>query len=196
MATAQPGQVVLKLVRLSYPHIWKPQASVEDGKLKYSANFMIDPETAEGKANIQAIKKAVAEVAKASWPENTDKIVKAIDVKRLNFRDGETFTNEEGEVYAGYEGMKIAKASNAKKFPIVDRDKTPTSEEDGVIYAGCYVDAVIRFYGVKGKEKGGNGIFASLEAIRFRKDGEAFGAAPVDVDDVFDDLDDEEEDLV
>lgn len=196
MAEAVVGQVVLQDVRLSYPHIWKPQASVKDGPMKYSANFMIDPDSALGKKNIKACNAAIAEVAKATWEEKWEKILKAIDTDRVVFRKGETFTNDEGDIYAGYEDMMIAKGTNTRKFPIVDRKKIATTEADGVIYAGCYVDAVVRFYAVANKDKGGNGIFASLEAIRFRRDGEAFGAAPVDVDDVFDDLPEDEEELV
>lgn len=187
------GQVVLEDVRLSYPHIWKPQASVKDGKLKFSANFLMDPTTAGGKKNIKRLEAAMSAVAKEEWGDKAEKIVKVIVDDRLCFREGEKFTNEEGDVYNGYEDMMVAKGANERKFPIVKRDKTPTVESDGIIYAGCYVDAVIRMYTVSGKDKGGNGIFASLEAIRFRRDGEAFGAAPVDVDDVFDDLPDEEE---
>jgi hypothetical protein len=187
------GQVVLENVRASYLHIWKAQASVKDGKLKFSANFLIDPETADGKKNIKKCNAAVNAVAKEEWGDKFEKILAAIATDRMNFRAGETFTNDEGDIYAGYEDQMVAKGANERKFPIVDRAKQPTTESDGVIYSGCYVDAVLRFYTVSGKDKGGNGVFASLEAIRFRRDGEAFGAAPVDVDDVFDDLPDDEE---
>lgn len=187
------GQVVLEDARLSYPHIWKPQATVKDGKLKFSANFLMDPDTAAGKKNIKKLEAAQSAVAKEEWGEKAEKVIKTIEDKRMCFRDGDKFTNEEGDVYSGYEGVMVATAANERKFPIVARDKTPTTEADAVVYAGCYVDAVIRLYTVTGKDKGGNGIFASLEAIRFRRDGEAFGAAPVDVDDVFDDLPEEEE---
>ena len=40
----------------------------------------------------------------------------------------------------------------------------------------------------------GKRINASLEVVRFRKDGEAFGAAPVSAD-VLDDIDDEDDDI-
>lgn len=194
MADPTVGQVVLQDVRLSYPHIWKPEASVKDGKLKFSANFIIDPSTPSGKKNQKLCDAAIKAVTEADWKDKATKMLKAVETDRLNFRAGETFSNEEGDVYPGYEDMMIAKGSNSRKFPIVRRDKTPTDEAEGVIYAGCYVDAVLRFYTVQGKDKGGSGVFASLEAIRFRRDGEAFGAAPVDVDDVFDDLPDEEDD--
>jgi hypothetical protein len=187
------GQVVLEDVRASYLHIWKAQASVKDGKLKFSANFLIDPTEASGKKNIKKCDAAVKAVAKEEWGDKFEKVIAAIATDRMNFRPGETFTNDEGDVYAGYEDMMVAKGANERKFPIVDRDKTPTTEADGVIYSGAYVDAVLRFYTVSGKDKGGNGVFASLEAIRFRRKGDAFGAAPVDVDDVFDDLPEEEE---
>ncbi len=51
----RPGQLVLKNVRLSFPHLYVPTKSTEDGALKYRAAFLIDPETAQGKANIKLI---------------------------------------------------------------------------------------------------------------------------------------------
>lgn len=194
MSNARPDIVVLESVRLSFPKIWKMESSTPDSAPKFSANFLIDPDTATGKKNIKKIEAAIAHVKKKAWPEKTDKIFSNIETKRIAFRDGDTFTNDEGDVYAGYEDMKVVTSSNRKRFQIVDRDKSPLTEEDGKPYGGCYVDAVVSFYAVTTKEKGGNGLFSTIELIRFRKDGEAFGAAPIDADDYLDDLPDEDED--
>lgn len=188
------GEVILKNVRCSFPKYWTPEAATADGKKKYGGSFLIDPNTADGKRNIKACNAAIQDVADENrvWK---GKIPKIRDPKRMAFIEGdECVSATTGEPYNGYEGMWVVKASNAKRFPVVDADKTPLTEEDGKPYAGCFVNAVVRFYAVTDKEKGGHGLFASLEAVQFKKDGEAFGAEPVDPDDYFDEEFDDEED--
>lgn len=188
----RPDVVVLQSVRLSFPKLWKAESSTPDSAPKFGASFLIDPETPEGKANIKKVQAAIDFVAKKTWADKAERVLKALDEKRKAFRDGDSATNGEGDVYSGYEGMKYVSASNRKRPQILNRDKTPLTEEDGVIYGGCYVDAVVSFYATTKKESGGNGLFATLEIVRFRKDGEAFGAAPVDADEYLDDLDDDD----
>lgn len=183
------GEVVLKRARLSFPKIWKKEAATDDAEPKFGASFLMDPTTPEGKQNIRACKQAIEEVM-------LEKFKRKVTLKpgREGMRSGDDeISDKTGEPYVGYEGMMVVTAKNKNKFPIVDRRKRPVSEEDDVIYAGCYVNAVIRFYAIEGKEKGGNGIFASLEALQFAADGEAFGGSTVDVDDYFDDFGDDDE---
>lgn len=179
----QVGEVVLKKVRLSFPKLWKKEAATKDGTPKYGASFLMDPGTPEGKANIKACRAAIEAVQE----EKFKKVVK-LKSGREGIQDGDDcISDTTGEPYVGYEGLVVVAAKNGNKFPIVDRSKRPVSEEDGTIYAGCFVNAVIRFYGVDDPEKGGKGVFASLEAVQFHSDGEAFGAGAIDVDDYFDD---------
>lgn len=176
-----PARVKLKNVRLSFAHLFRPQAFGDgEGEPKYNCNFLIDPSTKEGKANIRAIEDAIEYVKKEKWPKGAPKLGEG----KICLRDG---NNTECE---GYGDMMYVSASNARRPLVLDRDKTPLNEEDGVIYSGCYVDAIIRIWAQDNKY--GKRINASLEAVRFRRDGEAFGAAPPDPDE-FDDLDDEED---
>lgn len=196
MAQAREGVVVLEMVRLSFPKLWKPEASIEGGTPKFGAAFLMDPTTETGKANIKKLEAAIKAAATKTWAEKADKVRKTLDSDRSGLRDGDTATNGEGDVYSGYEDMKFVAASNRKRPQVLNRDKTPLTEEDGVIYGGCYVDAVVSVWATSDKKLGGNGIFATLELVRFRKDGEPFGAAPIDADDYLADLDDDEDDLV
>lgn len=195
---SRPDVAVLKMVRLSFPHFYTPTAATEDGKKKFRGAFLIDPETTQGKQNLKAIESAISHVAKERWKDKADRIVKGLERNRKCLRDGDSQTNEDGEIYDGYENMMVVVAANDRRPQTLDRDKTPVTEEDGILYAGCYVDAVLSFYTVNTKDSGGNGVFASLEIVRFRKDGEAFGAAPLEADEFLDDVDEEEmdEDLV
>lgn len=198
MATARPDIAVLKNVRLSFPKLFKAVKSTETSAPKFSAAFLIDPDTAEGKANIKAIEAAIEHAKTKQWADKADKIYDNIDWDRKPLRDGNKATNDEGDVYAGYEDMMFVQASSPEKRrpQVLDRSKRPVTEEDNVIYGGCYVDAVVSVYPIADKDKGGNGVFASIELVRFRRDGEPFGAGPVDADDYLDDLDDEDDDMI
>jgi len=191
MATRE-DVVVLEMVRLSFPKLWKPEASIEGSVPKYGAAFLMDPSSETGKRNIKKIEAAVKRAADKTWAEKADKVRKTLDSDRSGLRDGDTATNSDGDVYGGYEDMVFISASNRRRPQVLNRDKSPLVEEDGVLYGGCYVDAVVSVWATSDKKLGGNGIFCTLELVRFRKDGEPFGAGPIDADDYLDDLDDDD----
>lgn len=203
---ARLGEVMLKDVRLSYPHLFVPSSSVENGPLKFRCNFLIDPTEELGAKTYAACKAAFDAVVKDAWKEK----VPPIKSDRKALRDGELFANQEtGEIYAGYEDMMVVSASKgaAKSGDADDkahsrfrpslfyRNKEKVEDDDGTFYAGCRVDAVIRFYAETRKEKGSAGVFASLEAVRFRRDDKPFGAAAV-TSDAFDDLGDDDDEMM
>lgn len=190
----RPGQIVLKNVRLSFPHLFVPTKSTEDGALKYRAAFLMDPDTAQGKININTIESELARVKADKWKDKADKIKFKED--RLAFVDGNTCTSQDtGDIYNGYEDMMVIKTANSKKPQVVDGSRAALTEEEaeGKIYAGCYVNAVVSLYAINDADKGGNGIFATVEAVQFSRHGEAFGAAQVDVEDVFDEITEDDE---
>lgn len=191
MAEKRPDIAVLKRVRLSFPKLWEKEKSTPESKEKYSLNALLkegDPFFAENKAAINA---AIKHVRDKAWGDKAAKVFEAIDTKRKAFRKGETFCNDEGDVYAGYEGVFVVVAANQNEFQRLDRDKSPLPHKSSKLYGGCYVDLVVSFYAVTTKEKGGNGIFATIEVVRFHADGEPFGNAAIDADDYLDDLDDD-----
>lgn len=183
--------VLLKNVRLSFPHLFEASASVEGGPKKYRASLLIDPTTADGKANLKAIEAAIAAVERETF-KKTPMVYKNPDRKFLADGDSKIKAST-NEPYTGYEGMMVVVASNKSRPVIVDQMRNPLAAEDGKPYAGCYVNAAIRPYAIKDAAKGGNGLFASLEAVQFLRDGEPFGAAPVKAEDVFDEVADEED---
>ncbi len=60
------------------------------------------------------------------------------------------------------------------------------AEEDGVIYAGCYVNASIEIWAQDNQY--GKAIRATLRGVQFFRDGDAFTANNVAAADEFDDL--------
>lgn len=182
-----PARVLLKNVRLSYPALWKPKAFGGDGdsagEPRFQANGLIDPESKLGRINISRIEDAIAFVTKEKWPKGAPKLGPA----KIAFKDSEDME----DLKDGYKGMVYVSAASAKRPRVLDGDGQDTREGDeDSPYAGCFVNMIVRFWVQDNKY--GKRINASLEGVKFMKDGDAFGAAPVDDDD-FDDGDDEDE---
>lgn len=199
MADKDERQVYLKDVRISYPHLINKQKASDDAKPKFSASFLIDPSTKAGKRNVALIEAALDAACMAEFKKPFDKMKFKED--RCCYFEGDEAFDSNGDVKDGYAGMMVIKASNQSRVDLrfrnkdkvqVEKQSDGTYEaEDDPIYGGCYVEAILRVYGTK---KGGSpGVFASLELVRFFKDGDRFGSPPVD-DSVLDDLDDEDED--
>jgi hypothetical protein len=80
---------------------------------------------------------------------------------------------------------------------IIDKDKSPLTEDDEKLYAGCYVNAIVELWYQNNNY--GKRVNANLLGVQFFKDGEPFGdgvSASEDDFDMFDDDDDGLDDLV
>lgn len=189
------GQVKLHNVRCSFFRGWTPTASVSGGRESYKSNFIIDLDTKVGKMNHAALEKAVEEVGREKFKDKWPQIKKGIKEDRMCYRPGDTFASaESGEIYPGYDGNVMGlTGSNQSQFTIVDRDRSALTEKDGRPYSGCYVNAVVRLYAINDKDKGGNGVFCTIEAVQYYAKGEAFGAGKMSAEEAFDDLSDEPE---
>ena len=64
------------------------------------------------------------------------------------------------------------KASSTKRPIVIDRDKSPLTEDDNRIYAGCRVNAVIELWAQNNNY--GKRINASLLGVQFFKNDEPF----------------------
>lgn len=184
------GRVRLERVRGSFMHVDKPSASFEGGDLKFRCNWLMDPTTAEGKKAIKLAEAAVDRVKKEAWGTKADKI--QIKPDRMFFCDGDDQTSQEGDVYDGYEGMKVVKSNNAKRPKLYDRDKSRLEPDDDRFYSGGVYNAIVTFYAIKDQKKGGNGIFCTLEGIQYVAKGEAFSGSGIS-DDAFDEVEGEED---
>lgn len=175
-----PQKIKLKCVRLSYPHLFEAHAMEGDDKKKFSACLVLSKK--KHAAEIKMLEKAMRQVASAKWPKKIPATVK------YGLRDGEEREDKEGFD----DTVMFFNASSDKRPPVVDKDLSPLTAEDDVIYAGCYVDATVRIWAQDNQF--GKRINFALRAIRFAKDGEAFGQAPVDAEEEFGDDDDEDDD--
>lgn len=168
------SQVVIKGARLSFPSLFK-KASFEGNEGKYEATLLFPKSDTK---TYDAIMNLIEDAKKESK-------VKVPDSK-LFIKDGDEFD------YDGYADHWAIKAGNNKRPTVVNRDRSPLTEEDDVIYAGCYVNAIISPW-VQNNQYGKR-VNANLLGVQFVKDGDAFsdGAKVASADD-FDDIEDEDE---
>jgi Protein of unknown function (DUF2815) len=168
-------------VRLSFPDIWKPKAIKEDDVPKYAAAFLLDKKDHE--ELIGQIKGAIWGLAIEAFG-GKEKARALLDKKKLHVCLHEGSEKD----YDGYgEHNLYLTASSVRRPHVIDRDKSPLSEDDRKVYAGCYVNAAVRLW-VQNNEWGKR-INAELLAVQFVADGEPFGAPPFNVEEEFEDLD-------
>ena len=167
------ARIKIKNARLSFPSLFK-KAEFNGVVGKYEATFLF-PKT--DTKTYDAIMNAIEECKK----ENKVKVAS----DKICLKDGDDIE------YDGYAGMWAVKASNNKRPLVIDRDKTPLTEEDERLYAGCYVNAIIEPWAQNNQF--GKRINANLLGVQFVKDGEPFGDAVTASEDDFDELDDEDD---
>lgn len=166
-------------VRLSFPALFKARSMEKDKEPKFSAAFILDKK-AHAK-QIEALKAAIQTVAEEKWGKG--KIPKNM---KPCLRDG---SEKDTDGYG--EDVVFFSANSVKRVPVVDRNLTPLTEQDGKPYAGCYVNVSIRLWAQDNDF--GKRVNAQLRAVQFVKDGEAFGDKPADPNKEFAALPDEEE---
>lgn len=169
------GCILIRNVRLSYPHLFTKWGMNEGDKKKYSAKFLLDKKT--HMADIKALGAHLVAMQQEAFKGR-------IPNDKLFLRDGVTTEKEEMKDYF------IISASEDKAPDVINRDKSRVNEEDDIVYAGCYVNVLIRPW--VQKNKFGKRINANLHAVQFVKDGERFsGIERPDTDEAFGDISEE-----
>ena len=184
-------------VRIAFMELNEPK-SVNDGAPRYSAVFILEP----GSKNEKKIRSTMKDVAIAKWGDKGEKILKKlINDKRVCLGDGNQKTNKEGDTYDGFADMKFVNASSKTQPKTFDEDGMRVEPTESGIYAGCYVHGSVEIWAQDNAY--GQRVNATLRAVKYSKDGQAFsGGTPVG-DDEFDDITDgageddfEDDDLV
>ena len=150
-------KIKLSNVRLSFPNIFR-RAVFNGEEGKYGSTFLLPKSEKEQADRLRgAIKAMIAEELKGA----------KVPADKLCMRDG-----DESE-YAGYAEHWSIKASNNTRPLALDRGKAPLTEDDGVLYAGCHVNAIINLWAQNNQF--GRRINANLLGVQFVRDGEPFG---------------------
>lgn len=167
-----PNVFVLKNVRLSFPHLFKASA-MEGSDPKFSAVFLLDKENPEHQKTISELNKRISEITLSVCK------VKTLGADKVCLRDGDEKSDKDG-----YENHMYLSASDTKKPQVVDQSKAPMDADDPRMFAGVYVNGVVRIWGQS--NQWGKRVNASLSIVQYVRTGEAFGAAPLAVDDYLD----------
>ncbi len=186
----------------------------------FNGNFLI-PKLIDGKKNPLAVEIAEAskKVIEARWP-GQNKVIGANErcfydgEPRQKDEEGNP-VGDPTPLYDGYAGCYVLSASNGvsiedwedhKKNPVQLLGPRKEKQEDGSMkfprlkgpeaekrfYSGGFYDVVVSIYAYDGAKKGHkNRVSASLDVVKFKRDGQAFGAAPINAEEFLDDEDDD-----
>lgn len=166
--------IKLKNVRLSFPSLFRHEEFGGEDTGKFAATFILDPD--KHKAEIKELRDEINRLMK-------EELKAKLPADKIALKDGDELGRPE------FEGKMTIKASTKRRPLVIDRDKTPLSEEDDKPYAGCYVNAIVSLWAQNNQY--GKRVNASLEGVQFSEHGEPFVTGGVDVDE-FDDFDDED----
>lgn len=175
-------KITVKNARLAFPALFAAK-SFDEGDPTHNALFIVGADDAQ----VKTINATIDQVAKDKWGAKAEAILAELRKKdRVCLHDGDTKAT-----YDGFQGNLFVSASNPVRPTVVNRDKTPLTEADGVIYSGCYVHVILEIWAQDNKF--GKRVNATLMGVQFSKDGEAFTGGGVASADDFDDLSTEEE---
>lgn len=170
----------LNNVRVSFANgLYKASAMEAGQQEKFGADFILQPESvvlrvnADGTKTKTTLKDAELAVATEAWKANASKILATLEASKKSVRDGSKRVNKSGDVYEGYEGNWYVTAKSPTRPLLIDQNRQPVAEEDGTIYSGCYVNAIVELYANTQPTK--KGVFAGLKGVQFVRDGDAFG---------------------
>lgn len=168
--------------RLSFAHLFTPQAPNEQAEPKYSATILIPKTDTDTIQRIQAAIQAAVQdgVERRVFKQPIDPTM----TKYPPLRDGDSMTDSgepRGPEFAGH--YFIAAKAPAKRRPfVVDGQLQPIIDENE-IYSGAYCNFAIQFYAYE--NSGNKGISASLVGVQKVKDGERLGGPALEATDVF-----------
>lgn len=157
-------------VRLAFPVLFEAKTVNGEGKPAFSASFLIDPADPQ----VEDINAKIERVATEKWGAKAPALMKTLRATdKVALHDGDLKSN-----YDGFAGNLYISARNKVRPVVLDRDaKTELAEEDGKVYAGCYVNAIIDFWAQDNNY--GKRVNATLSKVQFFKDGDAFAGGGI-----------------
>lgn len=168
-----PTRILVGPVRLSYPHLFKPQEIQGSDSKKYSVSLLIPKENTK---LIDAVKTAIS----AAIPPEALKGGKLPKNYRNPLRDGDA-DKEEDE---NYKGMAFISANTTTKPQVVKKVNGVFVQcEEAEVYPGCWAYVNINFYAYS--KTGNSGIAAGLNGVCKYKDDESFGGSTQSAEQMF-----------
>lgn len=171
-------KIKLTDVRLSFPNLFEAKTVNGEGKPAFSASFLLDPTDPQ----VKVVNAAIEQVAATKWGAKAPAILKHLRATdKVPLHDGDLKGN-----YEGFSGMLYVSARSYVRPLVIDKDKSPLTENAGRPYAGCHVNASVELWAQDNNF--GKRVNATLRGVQFLRDGDAFaGGAPAGIDE-FDSL--------
>lgn len=174
-------KIILKNVRLSYEHLFHADkiAGDDTSTPKYSASWILPKDSPQVRLVRDALLKALDEKfpgkrkSGAAWPS----------MMHNPLKDGDELSDQNPE----YAGCYVLRSSSRNRPIVMGRRKEALSEEDGVIYSGCYCNVSLAAAGFDAQVK--KGVTVYLNGVQFVRDGERLAGADASND--FEELSDE-----
>jgi hypothetical protein len=189
--------VQLKHVRIAFiDDLFEPGQFEGQGDFRHTATFIVEP----GSANFKAVEEAIAKEATAMWAKKADSMMEDIRGNKNKCSWMKNKKDKTGEVYDGFEDRWALSAVRKQKDgaplflhnikdPSTGRAQRLTGKE-GIIYAGCYVNAKVELWAQSGKY---SGMRCGLLGVQFDGPGDSFGGASRVSDDGFDAIEAEDD---
>ena len=119
----------------------------------------------------------LAKEAKAVWGEKAMQMLKTIEKSKVCLRNGDDNLTASGDIREGYAGLQYFALKNTKKPTVVNRDRSPITEEDNLVSSGCIVNA---FFEVNiQKEPTKKSIYGTIKGVQYVSEGTGFGGGNV-----------------
>lgn len=186
-------KITVRNARLSFFDLFNPKA-VNGGKPKFSATLICGDETTiklpnkDGKT-VSVSHEKLAEVCDKVLKDKFGKVPAKAENWAYNKADGSTtrdeYINDDGDYWAGFDAetwyvsasKQEAMCKNGEMV-ILDQNREAITAQDGKLFSGCYVNAIIDVYAYSGDS--GKGVTASIEGIQLLKTGEPLGIKIID----------------
>ncbi len=172
-------KIALENVRIAFvDNLWEPgrPPNLPNAPVAYSCRFIIEP----GSENDKRLLAAFDQVAAKEFKGRKDFIMNEIRFnKNCNcYLPGDRYVKTDGTVYDGFAGkMSLSARRRQLDGPpkVIDRNNTDVSQASGVVYSGCFVDALVEPFAYANKPN--SGLSCGLLTVRFRAHGDSFGGA-------------------
>lgn len=163
-------KIRLDKVVISFPSVFN-KATYQGLETKYEATFLLNKKMQEDqekqKDNIhqldEVINKLKGFLQKEKIPQS-----KALSMIDTLLRDGDE------KDYEGYAGTRTLKGRSNSPIYVIDKAKRLVKEEDGLIYGGAIVNAIVQFYIHNNK------LCCALNGVQWVSSGTKYGASNED----------------
>src|ERR1700676_5267191 len=189
--------VQLKHVRIAFiDDLFTPGQYEGKGDFRHTCTLIVEP----GSNSDKNIQKAIQIEAQGAWLKRADAMLEDLRGDKKAFCYMKNKKSSAGEIYDGFENMyalsAVRKAKDGAplflhnvKDPATGKAQRLTGAE-GIIYAGCYVNAKVEVWAQSGTY---SGMRCGLLGVQFDAAGDSFGGASRPSDDGFDAIDAEDE---